>query len=119
MADFATVDDLAGRLIGRDLTDDERAKAPALLADASAIMREQVPDIDTRQPATAVGVCCAMVLRVVLNPEGKRQQSIDDYSYTTDSARSSGELYLSDQERAQLQPAVGGRAFSIVPGCSP
>lgn len=118
MADFATVDDLAARLLGRDLTEDERAKVPNLIADASAIMREQVPDIDARQPATATGVCCAMVLRVVLNPEGKRQQSVDDYSYTTDSARSSGELYLTAQELAQLQPAVGGRAFSIVPGCS-
>ncbi|WP_329177813.1 Gp19/Gp15/Gp42 family protein [Streptomyces sp. NBC_01477] len=116
MADFATVDDVNGRLIGRDLTDGERVKIPALLADASAKMRERVPDIDTRQPDTAKGVCCAMVLRVVLNPEGKRQQSVDDYSYTTDSARSSGELYLTPQELADLRPAVGGRAFSIVPG---
>lgn len=113
MADFATVDDLGNRLIGRSLTADELEKAPTLLADASAIMRERFPTLDANTPATAVGVCCAMVLRVLQNPLGKRTEAIDDYSYTIDSARSTGELYLTDQEAAQLR---GGRrtAFSIV-----
>lgn len=115
VADFATVEDLRGRLLGRDLTADEAAKAPALLADASAIMRGRFPTLDTTTPATAVGVCCAMVLRVLQNPAGLRSQTIDDYSYTIDSARSAGVLYLSDQEAAQLQGAAR-TAFSITPG---
>jgi hypothetical protein len=115
MADFATVEDLRGRLLGRDLTADEEAKAPQYLADASAIMRGRFPSLDTNTPETAVGVCCAMVLRVFQNPDGKRIESIDDYSYTIDSARSAGELYLSDAEAAQLRPAPR-TAFSITPG---
>ncbi|WNI16619.1 hypothetical protein [Actinacidiphila sp. ITFR-21] len=118
MSDFATVDDVNNRLIGRDLTDTERTKVAVRISDASAIMRREVPGLDDPEPPeTAVGVCCAMVLRVVLNPEGKRQQSIDDYSYTTDSSRSTGELYLSDGERELLQPSTGpaSRAFSITP----
>lgn len=39
MADLATEADLTDRL-GRPLTDDEAARAPALLADASALVRE-------------------------------------------------------------------------------
>lgn len=114
MADFATVEDLRGRLLGRDLTADEEVKAPALLADASAIMRGRFPTLDSNAPATAVGVCCAMVLRVLQNPTGLRSQTIDDYSYTIDSARSAGELYLSDQEEEQLRGAKK-TAFSITP----
>lgn len=114
MADFATVDDLRGRLLGRDLTADEETKAPVLLADASAIMRGRFPTLDTATPDTAVGVCCAMVLRVLQNPQGKRTEAIDDYSYTIDSARSAGELYLTEAEVEQLRPAPR-TAFSIVP----
>lgn len=114
MADFATVDDLRGRLIGRDLTEDEEEKAPALLADASAIMRARFPSLDTTPAPTVVGVCCAMVLRVLQNPLGKRSEAIDDYSYTIDSARSAGELYLTAAEESQLRPAPR-TAFSITP----
>ena len=114
MADFATIDDLRGRLLGRDLTADEEEKAPALLADASAIMRGRFPSLDITTPPTVVGVCCAMVLRVLENPLGKRSETIDDYSYTIDSARSAGELYLSDSEAQQLRPAPR-TAFSITP----
>lgn len=118
MADFATVDDVNDRLLGRDLTAAERAKVPTLIADASAIMRREVPGVDDpAPPATAVGVCCAMVLRVVTNPVGKRQEQVDDYSYTVDSSRSTGNLYLSDEERDLLDPrtTAGSKSFSITP----
>ncbi|MCC9712075.1 hypothetical protein E4N62_46840 [Streptomyces sp. MNU76] len=39
MADLATVEDVEARL-GRDLTEEEAARAPSLLADASALVRE-------------------------------------------------------------------------------
>lgn len=116
MADFATVDDVNGRLIGRDLTDAERAKVPAYLADASAMMRSRFPNLDTDDNPNAVGVCCAMVLRVVGNPDGKRQETIDDYSYLIDSSRSAGELYITEHEAELLRPQQRSRsAFSIVP----
>jgi hypothetical protein len=72
VVDFATVDDVNDRLLGRDLTAAERAKVPALLADASAIMRREVPGLDNPAPPdTAAGVCCAMVLRVGHQPRGE------------------------------------------------
>jgi hypothetical protein len=58
VTDLATQADLEARL-GRDLTDDEEARAPALLADASALVRDF-----TRQNFTAV-TGDAIVLRPV------------------------------------------------------
>jgi hypothetical protein len=78
-------------------------------------MRERLPALEIVTPATAVAVCCAMVLRVLLNPEGKRSEAIDDYSYTIDSSRSTGELYMTDNELAMLRPPRT-TSFSIVPG---
>ncbi|MFB7739574.1 Gp19/Gp15/Gp42 family protein [Streptomyces sp. NPDC056112] len=111
---LATLEDLADRL-GRDLTAVETRQATSLLEDASALIVERFPRYATTPTQTSKKVCCAMVLRVLRNPEGKRQESIDDYSYTIDSSRSAGELYLTDNEAAELQPSRTG-AFSIVLG---
>lgn len=120
MADFATVEDLNARLLDRDLTEAETAKAPTLLADASAIMREAFPHLDANPPATARGVCCAMVLRVIRNPGGHREEAVDDYRYVIDSTQSTGALYLSDAEAAMLRPpGRGGSAFTITPTAPP
>lgn len=110
---LATLDDLADRL-GRDLTDSEERQAAALLDDATAIIVDRFPQYELAPTATAKAVCAAMVLRVLRNPEGKRSQTIDDYSYTIDSARSAGELYLTEHEAESLRPP-NKTAFSIVP----
>ncbi|MEU9405039.1 Gp19/Gp15/Gp42 family protein [Streptomyces sp. NPDC048281] len=116
---LATLSDLADRL-GRDLTDEEQRRATAWLDDATALILDRFPQYETMPTAVSKKVCCAMVLRVLGNPDGKRQESIDDYSYTVDSSRSRGEVYLSDDEMDELRPATR-RAFSIVPGapCEP
>ena len=111
---LATLDDLADRL-GRDLTDEEERRATAWLEDAEALILKPFPQYATTPTAISKKVCCAMVLRVLTNPDGKRQESIDDYSYTVDSSRSRGEVYLSDDELEELRPAKKA-AFSIVPG---
>lgn len=113
---LATLADLADRL-GRDLTDSETRRATAWLDDASALIISRFPQYETAPTAVSKKVVCAMVLRVLTNPDGKRQESIDDYSYTVDSSRSTGEVYLSDDEVAELRARPGG-AFSIVLGAS-
>lgn len=110
---LATLTDLADRL-GRDLTDTETRQATALLDDATAMILQRFPQYEAAPTATSLAVCCAMVLRVVRNPDGKRQEAIDDYSYTIDSARSTGELYLSENELCALRPPRTS-SFSIVP----
>lgn len=111
---LATLADLEDRL-GRDLTAEEERRATAWLADAEALILKPFPQYATAPTAISKKVCCAMVLRVLNNPDGKRQESLDDYSYTIDSSRSRGEVYLSDDEKEELRPPKKV-AFSIVPG---
>jgi hypothetical protein len=111
---LATLADLADRL-GRDLAAAETRQATALLDDATAVILDRFPQYETAPTAVSTKVSCAMVLRVLRNPEGRRQESIDDYSYTIDSSRSTGEIYLSDSEAEELRPPLRS-AFSIVPG---
>jgi hypothetical protein len=114
--DLATLTDLADRL-GRDLTATETRQATAWLHDATALILRRFPQYEATPTLISTKVCCAMVLRKLENPSGKRQESLDDYSYTIDSSRSRGEVYLSDEEAEELRPSMGG-AFSIVPGAT-
>ena len=61
---------------------------------------------------SVIDVVAAMALRVLGNPQGKRQEAIDDYSWTRDSAVSAGLLYVTAQELASLAPP-GGRTNSV------
>lgn len=118
MANPVTVTDLEFRW--RPLTPAESTTAWALLEDAWAVLTVRAPALESRLVAETVSmgavvqVVTAMVLRVLRNPDGKRQVSIDDYSYTIDQARSTGGLYVSDSELELLGSRVGG-AFSIMP----
>lgn len=121
MPNPVVVDDLAVRF--RPLTDAESPVAEALLADAWAILLTSVPDLEARRTSGAISdgvltsVVASMVLRVIRNPEGIRQWSIDDASFTRDTALSAGGLYLSDAELALLTGTAGRRrgAFSVAP----
>lgn len=63
---------------------------------------------DTLDEADVIDVVTAMTLRVLGNPQGKRQESIDDYAWTRDSAVSAGALYVSDSELAGLAAPYTG-----------
>jgi hypothetical protein len=117
MTALATLADLADRL-GRDLTAAETRQGGALLDDATAIITDRFPRYATTPTAASTAVCAAMVARVIRNPNGLRSEQIDDYSYTIDTARSAGELYLTDSEIDTLRP-VRTSAFSIVPVMPP
>ena len=123
MANPVTVADLEARW--RPLTPVEASVAASLLSDAWAIMLARVPGLEARLSSTlsgdlVVAVESAMVLRVLRNPDGKRQETIDDYSWTRDNAVSAGLLYLSDEELSLLGPAGAvSNAFSIRPYGAP
>ncbi len=104
MVNPAQPPDLAARW--RPLTTAETAIAGTLLDDAYAILVARAPTLEARLSAVpptvstglVVGIVCSMVLRVLRNPDGKRQESIDDYSWTRDEAVSAGLLYVADDE---------------------
>lgn len=121
MSALATVADVEA--VWRPLSSAEQGVAQAWLDRASALVRASVQNVDTRVAMDdnyrqlAAGVVVDMALRVLKNPEGKRQESIDDYSWTRDNSVAAGNLYLADDELSLLLGVRRrGGAFSIVPG---
>ncbi|WP_431903644.1 hypothetical protein [Nonomuraea sp. bgisy101] len=119
MATFATLQQFKDRF-ERPLTVAEETRVGALLEDAADIIRAQVPGLVDPGPSLAVGVSCAMVARVIRNPEGKVTEQIgDDYGFRRDDAVASGELHLTEVERddliAAVNPATASGAFTITP----
>jgi hypothetical protein len=126
MANPAAVDDLVSRW--RTLTAQETTNGTTFLADAWGLLKRiylrRGEDLDALVATDddgfadeVVRILATAVLRVMKNPDGKRQESIDDYSWTRDESVSSGLLYFTDDELDGLIPGSGvtGRAFSIDP----
>lgn len=103
----------------RPLTAAETVVATSLIADALSILVSRRPSLTAAVTAGTVTqntldlVVSAMVLRVLRNPEGKRQESIDDYSYTRDNVVSSGALYVTDAELSLLTAVVIQRVRGV------
>jgi hypothetical protein len=121
----ATPQDVAARW--RSLTDDEELKAATLLDDAWQLIQVRNTTVATRlsavpptlNVAVVVMVQCAMVIRVLRNPDGKRQEQIEDYSYQRDDSPS-GELFISDEELALIDvDTLTSTAFTIRPWHDP
>ena len=121
----ATPSDLSNRSL-RTLTSQELNVAETLLGDAWNILLSRVPSVSTRLDATPVDavfralviqIQCAMVLRVLNNPDGKLEEAGDDYRYRLDAAVSTGALYLSDSEAGLLSAGddSSDTAFTIKP----
>lgn len=118
---IATVDDVQDRL-DRPLTDDEKQLAATLLEDVEAIIRSRVRNL-LRRAATdesyrqiVVMVEANAVLRVLRNPEGYRQETEGNYSYSLNAAVASGHLFVLDSEWELLGANRG--AFTITPKVS-
>lgn len=122
MSNPVSIHDLEGSW--RPLTGPEMMAADRLLTFAWAIIKTRFPDIETRLAAVVDpldvelvrGVEVAMVLRSMRNPDGKRREQVDDYSYERDASVADGSLYLSEAEADLLAPkgATTG-AFTIRP----
>ena len=121
---YATTDDVGISLV-RAVTSDEEEFAEGLLERVEAMILRRIPDLatrittDTGLQAVVVRVEADAVARVLTNPSGVYQESVDDYSYTRDRAVSSGLLYISDDEWADLLTtpgtSVASEAFTIRP----
>jgi len=122
MGNPATVDDLTGRSL-RPLSDTQQQVGGTLLDDAWNIILLKVPGSDERViddaafRALVVSIECSMVLRVLANPDGKKSEQVDDYSFQLDASRAAGALYLSPDEAALLSTSTGisDSGFTIKP----
>lgn len=120
MGNPAMSSDLVARSL-RTLSDQEQTVGQTLLDDAWAIVTAEVPNAsarlntDPQYSSLVIRVLCAMVLRVLNNPDGKLSEAVDDYQYRLDASVSTGALYLSDDERDLLGLGDGtsDNAFTI------
>jgi hypothetical protein len=122
----ASVTDLVARSL-RPLTQIEQDTADQLLEDAWNIIVTRLSSVDDRMSGNpsvpfrslVIQIQCAMVLRVMNNPDGKLEETSDDYTYRLDQAVSTGALYLSDAEMSLLGSSGGSEtAFTIKPAGS-
>lgn len=125
MPNPATTADVVARW--RPLSTQETTNAQTFLADAWLMLRRHFTSLgvdietaittDADLSADVVRVMVTAVLRVMKNPDGLRQESLDDYSYSRDEAVAAGLLYFLDDELDGLVPGSGikGRAFMIDP----
>lgn len=121
----ASATDLQNRSL-RTLTEREQAVGATLLDDAFNMITAAKPSVTDRLDklprdlvftALVRQIVCAMVLRVLNNPDGKLEEQGDDYRYRLDAAVSTGALYVSDAELARLAEGdtVTDGAFTIRP----
>jgi hypothetical protein len=123
MTSPATAADVAARW--RALTATETTKATTLLNDSWLLIKQKNPTVEARIAAATLDeelvtmVQCAMVIRVLRNPDGKRQEQIEDYSYQRD-ANDTGDLFITDEELALLAEVTSASdAFTIRPWHDP
>ncbi|WP_158885071.1 hypothetical protein [Amycolatopsis anabasis] len=113
LAPLATVADVQART-DEALSTEQQARVAVLIADASAIIRHDVPNMPEPPPDTAVGVVCTAVLRALASPaDGNASETVGGHSRTA--AHAGGGLYLTDDELDRLRPPVPPprAAFSI------
>ncbi|MFE3461367.1 Gp19/Gp15/Gp42 family protein [Nocardiopsis aegyptia] len=115
---IATVDDVDARL-DRDLTPEERDLAAVLLNDAEVKIRRRARNLVARAAAdpewreALVMVEANAVLRVLRNPEGYRQETDGNYSYSLSAAVAAGHLYIMASEWEDL--GLARRVGSVAP----
>lgn len=121
---YASTDDVAVSL-GRDLTGPEDDRATALLERVELTITRRVTNLPARiildadLTSVVARIEADAVARVLSNPNGVYQESIDDYSFTRDRSVSAGTLYVTDDEWEELLntpgTSVASNAFTIRP----
>lgn len=119
----ATQTDLTSRSL-RSLTAPELAWGTIRLRDAFTQILIRVPGLEEQLDAGVVTAPInqlviqtqvAMVLRVLSNPDGVLEETIDDYTRRLDASVSTGGLYLSSDELAMLVSVVETLAGNRTP----
>jgi len=117
MPNPATISDIEERF--RPLTAAETVNAVAYLDDAWWMLTGRLPALEanitagTVKVGNVVRVVSAMVIRILRNPDGKLEESIDDYRYRRDALISSGSLHVTGDELADLTPGAGRKTNSV------
>jgi hypothetical protein len=104
----------------------EETAATQWLDDAWGIILDEIPGVERRlelepeHPAhlrndTVARVMVAAVIRVLRNPDARRQLGEDTYQETIDAAVSTGQLYITEAERGRLLAGANGGTTAALP----
>ena len=120
IADYASVDDVATTL-GRPIESEaERSQVGAWIQKVQRRIKNRLGSLDKLDSEALRDVISEVVARRVRNPEGKRSERIDDYSYSLDVDAARAGLYITEEEWELLLPDIDpGAAFTINPGFGP
>lgn len=108
MPNPATITDIEDRW--RPLNAQETTNATAFLGDAWGLLADRLPQLEANLAAGAVSqqnairVVCAMVLRVLKNPDGYDSESVDDWTGRRNALVATGLLAATPAELADLTP---------------
>lgn len=127
VADIARLESAFERPLVEEADLKERSAATQWLDDAWGIIQDEIPgavrrmaleDDDPAQLRTesVARVMVAMVIRVLRNPDARRQLGEDTYQETVDSAVSTGQLYISEVERGRMLAGSEGDVSAFLPG---
>lgn len=104
---LATIGELELRMQRPLVGTPDEGRAAAALADASALVRAELPPAKlTPVPAAVVTIVCQAAARVLRNPEGYASETAGQYGYRYGDAATVG-VYLSTEERALLRRLAG------------
>jgi len=122
---FANITDVGVRL-GRPITDaHEIAQVNAWLGDVEGLILARIPNLlelvaaGFPLAANVIKIESDAVIRKIKNPDGKVSEGVDDYNYRLNENARKGEIFLTDDEWAQLMPVSTSGAFSTRPGFEP
>lgn len=109
-------------ILGRPIVPPEEEQVQGWINRVEGRIRRRIPDLDERLEdlgfgETLIGVVVDVVIRKINNPDGLRSERIDDYYY--DRGSQTADLWPTDEEWAELLPAVALGAFSTRPGFEP
>lgn len=119
---YAQVSDVEARL-GRSLDSSEQTIVSTRLNDVELLIRNKIPDIDTKISEGTVDVEAVImiesesVLRLIRNPDGYTAETDGNYSYQISARVASGRLDILPEEWALLGFKSG--AFTIRPTLDP
>ena len=113
---YATIEDVATTL-GRPITDpDETKQVESWIQKVQRRVYRRLGDLDRLDGESLRDVISEVVARRIRNPEGKKSERIDDYSFSLDSDAAKSGLYITDEEWDLLIPDVSvDGAFTIGP----
>lgn len=102
---MATTPEQVGIELGRPITDGlEVQQVTSWITRAENKIRSRLGDLALLDQAVVTDVVVQAVARKVRNPDGKVSEDVDDYRYRLNDASRKGEVFITDEEWADLSP---------------